>query len=98
MALLGMRLLQLNHHLPVTIIVWLMIAAVALLFYLEGKIYSGLLTDTWEYNGVTWQQINVTQSPSQRKEMPLVYDQQRDSILFFGGGYWNGSLVTFNET
>jgi hypothetical protein len=63
-----------------------------------GEDDDGLLTDTWEYDGSTWQSVTTNQAPSIRKEMPLVYDERRETVIFFGGGHWLSGLTTFDET
>lgn len=73
---------------------------VIVMFGGERSILNGeLLNDTWEYDGTTWRQITITQSPAPRTEMSLTYNGQQEKVLFFGGGYWSGgSLTVFTET
>jgi hypothetical protein len=45
------------------------------------------LGDTWEYDGVTWQQRNPPISPSPRGIAgTMVYDKQRERVILYGGG------------
>lgn len=82
----------------------------------RGKVvlYGGLglggtypLGDTWEWDGVTWSQINPSTgaSPGQRTDMGLAYDAKRKRVVLFGGngnaGFvpratleWNGQVWT----
>ncbi len=43
------------------------------------------LTDTWIFDGNTWFQINLSQSPSPRFGQVMFYDSKRNSIVLFGG-------------
>jgi hypothetical protein len=66
---------------------------------------SGVLGDTWTWNGVTktWTQQNPTLSPSARLA-PMAYDAATQSVVLFGGNagsaqftdtwYWKGNTWT----
>lgn len=43
------------------------------------------LGDTWEYNGLSWQQVKTTVSPPARTRHSMGYDASRKSIVLFGG-------------
>lgn len=75
----------------------------------QGRYCSGFIDDTWEWNGTSWQ--NKTSgacgnpsgpSPSPRYAHEMVYDEQRQVTMLFGGlqqtgssdetWLWNGDL------
>jgi hypothetical protein len=59
----------------------------------------GRLNDTWEYDGITWRQIETAESPAARCCTALIYDSQRDRNVLFGGGYWwYWNLTVFDDT
>jgi N-acetylneuraminic acid mutarotase len=43
------------------------------------------LSDTWEYDGASWTQINLRGSPSGRWAHAMVYDTNRARTVLFGG-------------
>lgn len=49
-----------------------------------------LLGDTWEYDGIDWQEITATDSPSPRFRAANVYDSVRKRIVVYGGYAANG--------
>lgn len=51
-----------------------------------------LLSDTWEYDGVTWTQVPVS-GPSPRFEFAMVYDETRGRTVLFGGSVSGSSSV-----
>jgi len=57
---------------------------------LHGGADSGVLNDTWEWDGTEWQQIADTGPP--RSEHALVYDNERSSVILFGGAGGGGGL------
>ena len=50
-----------------------------------GLSVSGVVNDTWEYNGATWSQVNTANAPLARDAHTLVYDASRDKTVLFGG-------------
>lgn len=46
---------------------------------------SGLLGDTWTWDGQTWRQQSSTLSPSARYGATMVYDAARGNVVLFGG-------------
>ena len=46
---------------------------------------SGLLGDTWTWDGENWTQVADT-GPSPRREFAMVFDAARQQVLLFGGG------------
>jgi N-acetylneuraminic acid mutarotase len=44
-----------------------------------------LLSETWEYDGNSWYQVNTPTTPSPRKLFGMAYDVQRKVIVMFGG-------------
>jgi hypothetical protein len=45
---------------------------------------TGVLGDTWEWNGTDWSELAVS-GPSARSFVKMVYDQRRRKIVLFGG-------------
>ena len=44
------------------------------------------LGDTWEWNGITWEEVTpASGSPPERREHALVYDAGRQRVVLFGG-------------
>ncbi len=56
---------------------------------------SGYLSDTWEYDGVTWVQV-IGQSPQKRDSHAMVFDSQRGVTVLFGG--YSSSSSCLNDT
>jgi len=54
----------------------------------------GMLADTWEWDGKTWQQV-ANAGPAPRHKHAMVYDAARDRVVMFGGQ--NGA-VAFDDT
>src|SRR5260370_41274000 len=52
---------------------------------------SAYLSDTWQYDGTSWTQLQVT-GPSGRYLAPMVYDSGRGGSVLFGGYNYNGIL------
>src|SRR5260370_28490771 len=52
---------------------------------------SAYLSDTWQYDGTSWTQLQVT-GPSGRYLAPMVYDSARGVSVLFGGYNFNGIL------
>jgi hypothetical protein len=44
-----------------------------------------LLSDTWEWDGVTWAQHSPNHHPSGRRFLGMVYDEVRRRVVLFGG-------------
>lgn len=57
---------------------------------------SGYLSDTWEWDGITWTQRTPMASPPGRSNHALAYDGNRQQVLVFGG--LGGSGVYFSDT
>lgn len=43
------------------------------------------LSDTWEWNGVSWAERNPSNRPPQRHGHAVVYDEARQRVVLFGG-------------
>jgi hypothetical protein len=43
------------------------------------------LTETWEWDGTSWSQLQVAASPSTRDGFDMVYDEARGRAVLFGG-------------
>ena len=54
---------------------------------------SGLLADTWTWNGTTWTKQSPTTSPSARYGASMAYDPATGSMVLFGG-YGNGGALS----
>ena len=50
-----------------------------------GLTQDGLSSETWTWNGSSWQQQQVTSQPSTRQNALLVYDNATQQTLLFGG-------------
>ena len=48
------------------------------------------LSDTWEWNGSTWQLQNPATSPPALSEAAAVYDSERKRVVLFGWSNFNG--------
>ncbi len=46
---------------------------------------SGYLSDTWEYDGTTWAQVDPGLSPQRRDSHAMVFDEHRGVSVLFGG-------------
>lgn len=57
---------------------------------------SGVQNDTWEWNGVDWTQINVSNPPAPRYSCTMAYDVARGVHVMFSGV--SGSNASFNDT
>lgn len=58
-----------------------------------------LSAETWEYDGISWQQMNPLESPSVRVAHAMAYDQARSVVVLFGGYNPNDDdLTNFYET
>jgi hypothetical protein len=65
-----------------------------------GTNLSGWLTDTWEYDGVSWTQNTNANGPS-RAGAGMVYDSRRAKVVLFGGdtsGGVGGGPLLMNGT
>ena len=65
---------------------------VSVLFGGQGG--SGLIGDTWEWNGTAWAQVGGSSpsAPSPRREYAMAYDSQRGVSVLFGGEDHSGLL------
>jgi hypothetical protein len=48
-------------------------------------------TDTWEYDGRTWNRVTTAVSPSGRSGHAMAYDVLRGVVVLFGGGDFYGT-------
>jgi MYXO-CTERM domain-containing protein len=55
------------------------------------------LTDLWEWNGSTWNEVVTDQSPPPRIDGAMAYDPARRSLILFGGTSWSSPAVP-NDT
>lgn len=62
----------------------------------SNVLYSGLLDDTWEWDGTTWQQRASILKPSARQLHAMAYDPAHGYTLLFGGN--NSSNFPDNRT
>jgi uncharacterized protein (TIGR03437 family) len=64
-----------------------------------GTNSSGVLNDTWVWDGTTWTQKLPTTSPSARSNGVMVYDAAHSQIVLFGGQGINGpGQPIYNDT
>jgi hypothetical protein len=70
-------------------------AASGQLLLFGGGNGSGLLGDTWTWNGVTWTQLTPATSPSARAGATMAYDSAMGQVVLFGGGTGSSN---FNDT
>ena len=55
-----------------------------------GGSATGLLSDTWEWNGTSWNQVNLPGPlPAPRRDHAMVFDAARGVVVMFGGRDWN---------
>ena len=55
------------------------------LFGGDGGYGTGLLQDTWAWDGTDWTQLSPAHSPSPRRDMGMAYDGSRGQVVLFGG-------------
>lgn len=61
---------------------------------------SGVIGDTWTWNGATWTQLDPPTSPSPRSAASMSYDSNTGQLVLFGGSdlndtwTWSGSTWT----
>jgi hypothetical protein len=66
-----------------------------------GAAGSGSGTDndeTWEWDGVTWMQMQPTARPSPRRCASMTYDPTRGVCVLFGGGISGSGTPVLNDT
>ncbi|MAG57956.1 MAG: hypothetical protein CMJ83_16855 [Planctomycetes bacterium] len=54
---------------------------------------SVVVSDTWEWDGVTWLARNVSPAPSARSMSAMAYDAARQRTVLFGGGSPTGATL-----
>jgi subtilase family serine protease len=62
-----------------------------------GAAASGLLSDTWEWNGVTWTSIPIA-GPTPRQSASMAYETAAGRIVLFGGNAGVTSAVYVGST
>jgi hypothetical protein len=69
----------------------------------NGNFNSGILSDTWTWNGMTWTQQSPSASPPSRYLSSMAYDAATGQVVLFGGDHsgtpgdtwtWNGTTWT----
>lgn len=60
----------------------------------------GNCKETWEWDGITWQQAPVLSSPSGRLHPGMAFDETRQEVVLFGSGINNpnGMVMLSNDT
>jgi hypothetical protein len=60
-----------------------------------GRNFTGVLGDTWEYDGasITWNESEPPDSPTTRSAAAMVYDSARARVVLFGGQNSSGTLA-----
>ena len=53
---------------------------------------TGLMKDTWEFDGTAWVQVKTTSAPSARNDAAMAYDSVRHRIVLLGGRDSTGTL------
>lgn len=56
---------------------------------------SGMIAETWEFDGLTWYRVVTTQQPNARYDHAMAYDAARGRVVLVGGTV-NGSVA--NDT
>ncbi len=59
---------------------------------------SGLLTDTWVWNGTTWTQTNPAHHPAGRYAHAMAYDAAHGQVVLFGGFDSPANTNTLSDT
>lgn len=57
---------------------------------------SDYLSDTWEYNSITWSPVSTDVSPQKRDAHAMAFDNDRNVTVMFGGYASSGALL--NDT
>lgn len=58
-----------------------------------------LLGDTWQFKNNQWEKLITNNAPSPRAEAAMVYDENNESIILFGGYYINnGEYIKLGDT
>ena len=63
-----------------------------------GITQNGLSSETWTWNGTTWQQQQTTSQPEARQSALLVYDSATNQPLLFGGLNADGTQPAPSDT
>jgi hypothetical protein len=64
-----------------------------------GSTASGLLNDTWTWNGTTWTQLSPATSPPARDFASMAYDSSTSQLVLFGGyGISGDKNESLNDT
>ena len=70
-------------------------------YYDYNNLKSYYLSDTWEWDGKNWIKMQLSTSPSARREHAMVYDSARRKVVLFGGFYYDysgGKSYYFSDT
>src|SRR5579863_4968210 len=59
---------------------------------------SGILNDTWLWNGANWTQANPANSPGARSNQSMVYDAAHGQVVMFGGSTSAQGSSRMNDT
>jgi hypothetical protein len=63
-----------------------------------GVTLDGVSTETWTWDGATWQQHHVTSMPPESLNALLVYDNATQQTLLFGGMSVGGEQPSLSST
>lgn len=55
-------------------------------------------SDTWEWNGVAWRQVESRPYPASRYDTAIVYDSRRGVCVLYGGYDAYNSLIRYDDT
>jgi eukaryotic-like serine/threonine-protein kinase len=69
-----------------------------ILFGGETGTSSGLLNDTWTWNGTTWSQLEPATSPPARYDASMAYDPATRELVLFGGFGADDNSNNLNDT
>lgn len=55
-------------------------------------------SETWEFNGISWNQVKTSHTPPARIWHAMAYDSTRQVVVLFGGNASTGTPVYLNDT
>jgi len=58
-----------------------------------------LLNDIWQFKNNQWKKLTTNNAPSPRAEAAMAYDENRETVILFGGYYiHNGEYIKLGDT